>query len=78
MARRRYVPKTYNNRRGLRILVGAIITLALSIVILFLILYFVFSSYVVDGKLEIPWLSDEPPIATQSNSEAPQGDLIED
>lgn len=55
----RYVPKTYNNRRGLRVFIGVVTTLALSIVILFLILFFIFDSYVVDGQLEIPWLLDE-------------------
>ena len=55
----RYVPKTYNNRRLLRIIVGTGITIALLAVILFLVLFFVFSQYVVDGKLEIPWLLDD-------------------
>jgi len=61
MARRRYVPNTYNNRRFLRIIATGVITLALSIVILFFILFFIFQSYVVDGELNIPWLNDEPP-----------------
>ena len=57
----RYVPKTYNNRRGLRIVISTIITLALSFVILFLILFFVFARYVGDdGILDIPWLTEEP------------------
>jgi len=55
----RYVPKTYNNRRGLRIFLGAIITIALSAVVLFLILFFSLQNYVVDGHLEIPWLIEE-------------------
>ena len=55
----RYVPKTYNNKRWLRIIVTAVTTIALSIVILFLILFFVFQSYVVDGQLYIPWLVEE-------------------
>ena len=56
----RYVPKTYNNRRGLRIIISTIITLALSLVILFLILFFVFDNYVgEDGQLDIPWLTEE-------------------
>ncbi|MCL2628076.1 MAG: hypothetical protein FWD44_05175 [Oscillospiraceae bacterium] len=58
MPRRRYVPNTYNNRRFLRIITYGIITFALTFVILFLMLYFIFSSYVVDGQLEIPWLTD--------------------
>ena len=55
----RYVPKTYNNRRGLRIILGTIIAIALSAVILFLILFFSLQNYVVDGQLEIPWLIEE-------------------
>jgi len=55
----RYVPKTYNNRRILRLIVGAVITVALSIVILFLILFFIFRGYEVEGRLEIPWLIDD-------------------
>jgi len=56
----RYVPKTYNNRRGLRIIISTIITLALSLVILFLILFFVFAGYVgEDGQLDIPWLTED-------------------
>ena len=62
----RYVPKTYNNRRILRVIIGTIITIALSAVILFLILFFIFQTYVVDGRLEIPWLDDSPPITTPS------------
>jgi len=60
----RYVPKTYNNRRVLRVIIGAIIALVLFIIILFLVLFFIFSRYVVDGQLEIPWLDDAPPITT--------------
>ena len=59
----RYVPKTYNNRRGLRIFIGAVTTIALSVVILFLILFFIFQGYVVDGQLDIPWLIDDTPTA---------------
>jgi len=56
----RYVPKTYNNRRGLRIFLGTVITIALSAVILFLIIFFLLqSNYVVDGQLELPWLVEE-------------------
>jgi len=56
---RRYVPNTYNNRRFLRIIAGGVIIFALSFVILFLILFFIFRSYVVDGQLEIPWLNED-------------------
>jgi len=67
----RYVPKTYNNRRLLRIIVGAVITIALSVVILFLILFFIFNQYAVDGRLEIPWLIEEtiPPSPTPTPAE---------
>jgi len=52
----RYVPKTYNNRRLLRIIIGTIIALALSVVILFLILFFILQQYVNDeGQLILPW-----------------------
>ena len=56
---RRYVPKTYNNRSFLRLIAGAVIAIALSIVTIFLVLYFLFKSYAVEGKLEIPWLTNE-------------------
>jgi hypothetical protein len=55
----RYVPKTYNNRRVLRIIIGTVITIALSAVILFLILFFIFEGYFIDGQLEIPLLTEE-------------------
>ena len=62
---RRYVPKTYNNRRVLRLILGIIMSVALAAVILFLVLFFVLYNYVVhypDGtvRLEHPWLMDDP------------------
>ena len=78
---RRYVPKTYNNRRGLRLIIGMAITFALSVVILFLSLFFIFSGYVVDGQLIIPWLMDEVPVAAaphsaeSSDDEPPDGEI---
>ena len=60
----RYVPKTYNNRRVLRIILWTFVAIVFSVVILFLILFFVFQTYVVDGQLEIPWLEDPPPVTT--------------
>ena len=60
----RYVPKTYNNRRVLRVILWTFVTIVLSVIILFLILFFVFSRYVVDGQLEIPWLDDPAPVVT--------------
>jgi len=69
----RYVPKTYNNRRGLRIIVGVFATLALSVVIIFLILFFMFQNYVVDGQLVHPLLDDwdnmPPPISDDAMGE---------
>jgi hypothetical protein len=55
----RYVPKTYNNRRLLRIILGAFIFLVLAAVIIFLLLFFVLEKYFIDGRLQIPWLVDE-------------------
>ena len=59
---RRYVPKTYNNRRVLRIIFGTIVSVVLAVVISFLLLFFVLERYVVfttEGvRLEIPWLMD--------------------
>jgi len=56
----RYVPKTYNNKRVLRIILGTVTTIALSAVILFLVLFFIFARHVDDGQLNIPWLNDDP------------------
>jgi len=60
----RYVPKTYNNRSVLRVIIGAFITLVLFVFILFLVLFFSLSRYVVDGQLELSWLDDPPPVTT--------------
>ena len=56
---RRFVPRTYNNRRLLRIILGTAITMALAAVILFVLLFFALEPYWVDGSLQIPWLSEE-------------------
>jgi len=70
----RYVPKTYNNRRALRIILGAFIALALSVVILFLVLFFILDNYVIDGQLEIPWLDgDTVPAVTSEPPVDPAG-----
>jgi len=61
----RYVPKTYNNRRALRIILGTVVSLLLLLVILFLVLFFILGNYVEDGQLNIPWLLEEPvPVST--------------
>jgi uncharacterized protein HemY len=52
----RYVPKTYKNRRLLRIILGTVIFLALAAVVIFLLLFFVLENYFIEGRLEIPWL----------------------
>ena len=60
----RYVPKTYNNRRLLRIIFRSVVAVMLVAVVLFISLFFGLQKYIVpsvDGiKLEIPWLMDEP------------------
>ena len=58
---KRYLPKTYNNRRFLRIIVRTVITVSLAAVIIFVALFFWLGKYIVfeeDGtqRLEIPWL----------------------
>ncbi|MDR2590061.1 MAG: hypothetical protein LBC71_03620 [Oscillospiraceae bacterium] len=72
---RRYVPNTYYNGRVLRIIVGAVTTVALSIVLLFLILFFIFSNYVDDetGELVIPGLIGEA-TPTHDNDRNNDGD----
>ena len=59
----RYVPKTYYNRRLLRIMVRTVVVVSLAAVVLFVALFFGLQRYISpgeDGKLEIPWLMDEP------------------
>ena len=57
----RYVPRTYNNRRLLRIIIGTIVSVVLAITVLFVVLFFSLKPYFItyeDGtqRLEIPWL----------------------
>ena len=54
----RYVPKTYNNRRVLRFILGTIIFLVLAAVVSFLLLFFVLENYFIDGRLDIPLLME--------------------
>ena len=56
---KRYVPKTYNNRRILRVIIGTVTAAALTAVILFLLLFFGLRQYWNDDRLNIPWLIDE-------------------
>ncbi|MCL2409912.1 MAG: hypothetical protein FWC96_09960 [Oscillospiraceae bacterium] len=46
---RRYVPKTYKNRRALRVIIGAIVAAALAALILFIVLFFSLWDYF-DGE----------------------------
>ena len=60
---KRYVPKTYNNRRALRILLGTVIFAAVAAVAIFISLFFWLQIYQIpspDGgvRLEIPWLME--------------------
>ena len=60
----RYVPKTYNNRRILRMLIRIISSVALVAAVLFIALFFWLKEYAQvnpDGtiRLEIPFLMDE-------------------
>ena len=60
---RRYVPKTYNNRRLLRIIIGTLISVALAAVILFVLLFYALQQYWhwdgEEGRLDIPWLAED-------------------
>ena len=62
----RYVPKTYNNRRFLRMLIRVAISVSLASAILFVSLFFwlkdKYGRHYPDGtfRLEIPFLLDEP------------------
>ena len=61
---RRYVPKTYNNHRALRIIIRAVVAVSLATVVLFISLFFGLTKYKVtdeDGttRLEIPFLMGE-------------------
>ena len=56
---KRYVPKTYNNRRAIRMIIRTVISAALAAVILFLLLFFGLKNYETDGRLIIPWLINE-------------------
>jgi len=57
---KRYVPKTYNNRKLLRIVLGTIVSVLVILVVLFLFLFFILEGYYVDERLEIPWLTNDP------------------
>jgi len=56
---KRYVPRTYKNRRALRIFLWSVLTIAVAAVILFLILFFFLENYWVDEQWALPWLMDD-------------------
>jgi len=60
----RYVPKTYNNRRVLRIVLSTIIIIIFVSLVLFLVLFFALQQYVVEGQLMFPAGQDAPPLPT--------------
>ena len=73
----RYVPKTYNNRRFLRIIIRTVVFVSLSVVILFVALFFLLRDYYVtkeDGtqRLEIPWLMDLEDSPSPEDSQSPE------
>jgi len=60
----RYVPKTYNNRRLLRIIFRTAVAILLVVLITFVALFFGLRYYFVPGEggtgsLDIPWLTQE-------------------
>ena len=70
----RYVPKTYNNWRLLRIIFRTIVSVVLAVLVLFIVLFFALQTYRVDNddgtvSLVIPWLMDEPPSPAPSEAE---------
>lgn len=57
---KRYVPKTYNNRHVIRVIIGTVLSAALALVVIFFLLFFGLKKYWDDdGRLDIPWLMDE-------------------
>ena len=58
-----YVPKTYNNRRLLRMIFRSVVIVLCTVLILFIVLFFGFYRYFLTGEdgtgsLEIPWLTE--------------------
>lgn len=77
----RYVPKTYNNRRLLRIVIGAIAATALSVLLLFILLFFGLQVFIVEVEygpptLEIPFLMENPPPRDENAQRSPLGFFI--
>jgi hypothetical protein len=59
---RRYVPKTYKNRRVLRVILGVIIAAAFAAVILFIVLFFSLQRYFDGERLNWPPARDNDPV----------------
>jgi len=55
---KRYVPKTYNNRRVLRVILGTVLTVVIAAVVIFLLLFIILENYWVDGHWDFPWMRD--------------------
>ena len=52
---KRYVPKTYNNRRVLRVILGTVLAVVIAALIVFLLLFIILENYWVDGHWAFPW-----------------------
>ena len=76
----RYVPRTYNNRRVLRIIIGIILSSAIALILLFVSLFFGLQQHVVSTPegpvLEIPFLMDDPPPVDEYSSPSAIGFFI--
>jgi len=57
---KRYVPKTYNNRRVLRVILGTVLAVVIAALIVFLVLFIILENYWVDGHWAFPWQADVP------------------
>jgi len=51
---KRYVPKTYNNRRILRVILGIILSVVIAAVVIFLLLFIILENYWIDGQWAFP------------------------
>ena len=49
-----YVPKTYNNRRILRVILGIILSVVIAAVVIFLLLFIILENYWIDGQWAFP------------------------
>jgi len=51
---KRYVPKTYNNRRLLRVIIGLILSIVIAAVVIFVLLFIILENYWIDGQWAFP------------------------